>query len=165
MPRTIGVVQRPGLFEDLLSRLGVNRPTQPFTLDGDIVPVILVDSGVAFVASPTPAYRILDWFTAGPQVAPAAGFVMADTGPLPVGDYTVKVIVGSGDVANQALEWRDVPNAATLRRQALNTTPTDRSLDLTVRLRIENAGERFRVVMVLAGVAANTYQVSILAKL
>ncbi len=163
----IGVVQKPGLFEDLLRRLGVNRPQRPFTLDGNILPVVLVESGVSFVASPTPAYRVSDWFTLGSQLAPPINTVMADTGPLPVGSYSVQIIISFEDVMNWEFQWRDAPNAANLRSTRLRSNIVEGPgvLELSTRLLIENANERFRVLNTSAGPAGTNHQASILAKI
>jgi len=159
----IGVIQKPGLFEDILRRLGVNRPTRPFTLDGNILPVILVDSGVSFVAAPTPAYGVVDIFSAGVITNPAAGAVMADTGPLPVGSYTVQVLFSIGEAAIEDFEWRDAANAATLVSHSFRNGTALGTLEFSTRLEVANANERFRVINPNLG-AAN-YQVTILAKL
>ena len=113
MPR-IGIVQTTN-FPDLLSRMGINRNQIPFELRSEVTPVALVDSGVAFVASPSPAYRVTDVFTTGRQTNPGAGTVLADTGQLTAGSFTLKVILFS-DQLNQAFdfEWRDAANAANL---------------------------------------------------
>jgi len=169
LPRPIGVVQKPGLFEDLLVRLGVNRPGQPFMLDGDIVPVVLVESGVAFVAAPTPAYGVTDIFTIGTQVTPAIGTNLADTGPLPVGDYTVKVIFYSNSFGSIQFQWRDAPNTASLWQMELQNShgvggsPAQFVMDF--RIRVENANERFRVLTLSASAAGQRYQASILARI
>ena len=159
----IGVVQKPGLFEDLLRRLGVNRPMRPFTLDGNILPVVLVESGVAFVAAPTPAYTIPDIFTAGTQVAPAAGFVLADTGPLAIGFYTYQVVAYTTEDAELEIQFRDSANGATLRT-ILVSTDFPQPFLFDSRFAIENTNERIRVVNPNAGTAGKNYTVTILAK-
>jgi len=159
----IGVIQKPGLFEDILRRLGVNRPTRPFTLDGNILPVILVDSGVSFVAAPTPAFGVVDIFSAGVLINPAAATVLADTGPLPVGSYTVQVVFSIGEAARLDFEWRDAPNAANLVTHAFRNGTALSSLQFSTRLEVANANERFRVINPALGAAS--YQVTILAKL
>ena len=161
----IGVIQKPGLFEDLLKRLGVNRPLRPFTLDGNITPVVLVESGVQFIAAPTPAYGVTDFFTTGLQNNPAAATVLADTGPLPVGSYTLinMLFIDSG-VLRFDFEWRDAANAANLRTHRLNTSLN--SLNIwELRYLVENADERFRISNVVAPGVGVDIQASILAKL
>lgn len=167
MPRTVGVVQKPGLFEDILSRLGVNRPLQPFTLDGEIVPVILVDSGVSFVASPTPAYQITDIFTAGVQVAPPVNTVLADTGPLPVGAYTLQILMYCTEDGNDLLfQWRDAPNAANLFQQEIRFGANSMlTFFFQTRLEIKTVNERFRVLNRVVGGVGERFQASIFAKI
>lgn len=166
MGRTIGVVQIPGFFQDLLSRLGVNRPQMPFTLDGDIVPVVIVESGIAFTASPSPPYRVTDVFTAGNQVAPGAGTRLADTGPLPVGAYSVMTITSSEEAALFEFVWRDATDAADLFRMRVSNILTSGPLiwKLDFRLLVENANERFVIENLNAGGVGNNYQSSILAR-
>ncbi len=164
MPNPIGVIQKPGLFEDLLTRLGVNRPIRPFTLDGDVMPVVIVESGISFVAAPTPAYSVQDIFTAGEQTAPAAGTVLADTGQLPVGQYSVQVFLGASEGNTFDFQWRDAPNTATLRNIRLHVPVEAFPLFLT-RFTVENADERLRVLNVGAGNVGQVYNVTILAKI
>ena len=164
MPRPIGIVQKPGLFEDLLKRLGVNRPLSPFQLDGDVVPVVIVESGISFVAAPTPAYTVQDIFTAGEQIAPAAGTVLADTGQLPVGQYSVQVFLGAGEGNTFDFQWRNAANAVTLRNIRLHV-PVEAFPQLLSRFTVANANERFRVLNVGAGTVGVAYNATILAKI
>jgi len=160
----IGRIQSTN-FQSLLTELGITRNNIPFALRSEVTPVVLVGGTVSFVAAPTPAYAVLDWFTAGLLVAPAINTVMADTGPLPIGAYSVQVILFGSDSAAYDLQWRDAPNAANLRVQRL-VTPTDRlSVVVESRFLVENSNERFRVLIAAAGTATLPYQVSILAKL
>ncbi len=166
MPRPIGVIQKPGFFEDILTRFGINRPQQAFMLDGDVVPVILVDSSIAFTAAPTPAYSVTDIFTVGIVVAPAINTILADTGPLPVGPYTVQWILMVRERSILAFEWRDAGNAANLWAQELETPGIGEDMpQFSTRLNIENAGERFRVRVDTGGGVGIQYQASILAKI
>ncbi len=160
----IGVVQKPGLFEDLLRRLGVNRPTRPFTLDGNITPVVLVESGVQFVASPTPAYGITEVFTIGSVTVPAANLVMADTGPLPVGSYTLFLLLGATEISRWQFQWRDIPNTGSLYDTEIIAV-ADQYMTLSFRWLVENAGERFRLITAVVGNAGQTWQATIMAKL
>jgi len=168
LPRPIGVIQKPGLTEDILRRLGVNRPGQPFTLDGDVVPVILIDSGVSFVASPTPPYAVTDWFTAGVVVAPAINTILADTGPLPTGSYTVQGIINAGEQNTFTFEWRDAANAANLRGQVFqlsNAGTIDQNVMFSSRFLVENVNERFRIRLNAAGNVGVNYQGTVLARI
>jgi len=149
--------------------MGVNRPQQPFTLDGNVVPVVLVDSGVSFVAAPTPPYQVTDIFTAGPLVAPIAGTVLADSGPLPAGPYSVQAFVSMGDSNFIQFQWRDVANAASLWTQDMFNIITNvggpATVQFSARFQVANANERFRVVIPGAGGVGVTYQASILARI
>jgi len=167
LPRPIGVIQNTGFFTDILQRFGVNRPQAPFLLDGDVVPVVLIDSAISFVAAPSPPYGVTDIFTAGVVVAPAAGTILADTGPLPVGAYTIQVFISAGEGNRWLFQWRNVANAADLWTQNLRNAPAadPRLIEFSTRLNIENANERFRVLNDLVGTAAVEYQATILAKI
>jgi len=143
----------------------VNRPQQPFVLDGDVVPVIIADSGVAFTAAPTPPYGVTDIFTIGPQVAPAINTIMADTGPLPVGAYSVKVISFWGERNEMAFEWRDAANAANLWLELIGASVEERMAIWESTFLVENPNERFRMRMNSAGSAGITFQASILARI
>ena len=164
MPRPIGVIQKPGLSEDILRRLGVNRPGQPFTLDGDVVPVILIDSGVDFVASPSPAYAVTDIFTAGPQVAPPIGTILADTGQLATGSFTVTAVMSAAEANNWELQWRNAGNTANLRAIEVRVNP-GQTIVFNSRFLVENVNERFRLVNLFVGGVGLTYNGTILARL
>jgi len=166
LPRPIGVIQKPGFFEDILTRFGINRPLAAFQLDGDVVPVILVDSAISFTAAPSPAYGVTDVFTAGIQVAPAINTILADTGPLPVGPYTLQWILVVREQNILAFEWRDAANAVNLWTQRLETPPAGEDMpQFSTRLNVVNVNERFRIRVASAGTAGIEYQASILAKI
>ena len=164
----IGRIQSTN-FQSLLTELGITRNNIPFALRSEVTPVVLVGGTVSFVAPPTPAYRVQDIFTAGLLTNPAAGVVLADTGPLPLGGYFLQVFmhVGGGG-APQAhasdLEWRDAANAANLFSQRVNIALEDNNI-FAVRFNIENDNERFRVLNVAAPGVGITVQVTIMAKL
>lgn len=164
MPRPIGVIQKPGLFEDLVRRIGVNRPSQPFILDGDVIPVVLVDSAVSFVAAPTPAYTVPDIFTEGPQTNPAAGDILATTGPLAVGFYSVQLNFTTTELNDFDLEWRNAGDTATLIALRFRAAPSQLGAFLT-RMAIVNANERFRFVTVGASAAAQVYAAQLLVRI
>lgn len=141
-------------------------------LDGDVVPVVLIDSAVSFVASPTPPFNVTDVFSIGVVTAPVINTIMADTGPLPVGSYTIQFwYYVEVDKAIFELQWRDAPNTATLRAQRFSvsggqgTNPTVNNFQLSTRYTIENVNERFRVQTVLAPVAGQDHQATLLVKL
>jgi len=163
LPRPIGVVQKPGLFEDILTRLGVNRPGQPFMLDGDIVPVILVDSGIAFTAAPTPPYAVTDIFTEGIQSSPPINTVLATTGPLPVGSYTMQFVMEAREQGSFGIEWRNATDTGNLAVIVLSQKTTFGTMMWESRFQIVNASERFRVINL--GVGGALYSASILARI
>ncbi len=142
----IGRIQSTN-FQSLLTELGITRNNIPFALRSEVTPVVLVGGTVSFVAAPTPPYRVTDIFTAGVQTNPAAGFVLADTGPLPIGAYTVQLtMVLQAEVNAMDLQWRDAPNAATLRFIRFDFDPDRQTIQFTSRFNVQNDNERFRVV-------------------
>jgi len=148
--------------------MGVNRPQQPFTLDGNVVPVVLVDSGVSFVAAPTPPYQVTDIFTNGILTAPAINTILADTGPLPIGPYSVQFTLFAEQEIAMVFEWRDAANAVNLWTQRFGLFTSGVRLpnyDFMTRLTIANAGERFRILMDSAGGVGLDFQASILARI
>ncbi len=138
-----GRIQSTG-FQELLLELGVNPNGIPFDLRSEVTPVVLVGGTVSFIAAPTPAYRVPDIFTTGLQSNPADGTVLADTGQLPVGAYSVFIIFHAEVNQNFNFEWRDAADAATLYVQRMAVLDSQFG-QFSLRLNIENADERFRV--------------------
>ena len=139
----------------------------PFALRSEVTPVVLVGGTVSFVAAPTPAYGVTDVFSNGIITAPAAGVVLADTGQLPVGAYSVQMLyfleLGSMIIEFQ---WRDAANAANLiAHRFTSVVGTTTNVDFSTRLDVVNPNERFRVVTILAGGAGEDSQATILAKI
>ena len=163
----IGRIQSTN-FQSLLTELGITRNNIPFGLQSEVLPVVLVGGTVSFLAAPTPPYRVQDIFTAGVQVAPAANFVLADTGPLLVGAYSVDSWVQLGEGNTFVFEWRDAANAANLWTMQFSLAgPAGTYFNINSfqrRLEIANDNERFRILNLTAGTAGISYQASILAR-
>jgi len=159
----IGRIQSTN-FQSLLTDLGITRNNIPFGLQSEVMPVVLVGGTVSFVAAPIPAYDVNDIFSLGPTTAPAVNTVLADTGPLPIGAYTVQVVVGIEELQSVELQWRDAPNTANLRLWRLPTSSTQFTHVFNTRLNVQNDAERFRVLNLVAGGVGIAYQVVILAK-
>ena len=161
----IGRIQSTN-FQSLLTELGITRNNIPFALRSEVTPVVLVGGTVSFLAAPTPAYGVNDIFTAGEQVAPAAGTVLADTGQLPVGAYTVLAVMTANETQSWDFEWRNAANSANLAairfKMVIATTITQ---IFTSRFNILNDNERFRVINAGAGGVGIAYNASILAKI
>lgn len=145
--------------------MGINRNPVAFELRSEVIPVALVDSSIDFLASPTPAYRIVDIFSAGPQVAPAADTVLADTGPLPVGAFTMDFNIMAGETADHDIEWRNAPNTGNLINIRVRTVLGAVTFLWKVRFQIENENERIRVTNVAAGNVGIEYTSTILARI
>ena len=130
-----------------------------------MTPVVLVGGTVSFVASPTPPYAVVDIFTTGPQSNPADGTVLADTGPLPIGAYAVQIILNTEIDGQQfSLTWRNAANSADLRLIRLHSD-TNKIGELSTRLQVENADERFRVQNIGAPGAGIELQAVLLARI
>ena len=161
----IGRIQSTN-FQALLTSLGITRNNIPFALRSEVTPVVLVGGTVSFLAAPTPAYSVTDIFTAGLQVAPAAGTVLADTGALPVGAYSLQAQMYAEENNEFDLEWRNAGNSANLRSIRFNLTPGGSpSLGFSSRFNVENADERFRILNVRIASPAIDYQAFLLVKI
>ena len=161
----IGRIQSTN-FQALLTDLGITRNQIPFGLQSEVMPVVLVGGTVSFLASPTPAYRVVDIFTVGALVAPVAGTVLADTGPLPIGGYSMSFVVAARELNNFDIEWRDSINISTLATISFaHDALTSGTLTWLSRFQIENDNERVRIINVVNGGVGITYQASILARI
>jgi hypothetical protein len=153
-------------FQALLTDLGITRNNIPFSLRSEVTPVVLVGGTVSFIASPTPAYRVTDIFTAGILVAPVAGTILADTGPLPIGAYSLEMILTTDTDSNSfSLEWRNAGNTANLRSIRLWNSPDGPgTLRLATRFLVENDNERFRLLVSVNANVGIEYQGTIQAR-
>lgn len=90
------------------------------------------------------------WFSAGRLTNPAAGAVLADTGPFStgVGSLAVQAVVSSTVLAQVLLQHRDVANTTTLSEQ-LFVVPANSTYNLPLESALQGlqAGERFRLVL------------------
>ena len=161
----IGRIQSTN-FQALLTQLGITRNQIPFGLQSEVMPVVLVGGTVSFIAAPGPAYRPQDIFTAGITVAPAAGTVLADTGPLPTGLYNLDfVIYSQTDTNSFDLEWRDAANAVTIRSvRVVNSPDGPAAYQFSKRFDVATENERFRILNIAPGNVAIDYQVVIFAR-
>ena len=159
----IGKIQSTN-FQSLLTELGITRNDIPFALRNEVVPAVLVGGTVSFVAAPTPPYRVPDVFTEGEQVAPAAATVLADTGPLPVGVYSVVMVMSAGESNRFDIQWRNAGNSANLAQIRIRIV-TQGIFTFTSRFNVENDNERFRILNVAAGTVAIDYNATILARI
>lgn len=159
----IGRIQSTN-FQSLLTELGITRANIPFALRSEVTPVVLVGGTVSFLASPTPAYRVQDIFTAGVQTNPASGFILADTGPLLIGLYSIQVVLVALEVNEFVFEFRNAANAANLWTQLIGNDADRVTLIFTTRLEVQNDNERFRFLTNAASTVAIKYQATILAR-
>jgi len=153
-------------FQALLQQLGVNPNNIPFDLRSEVTPVVLVGGTVSFLATPTPAYRVPDIFTNGVLVAPVINTILADTGPLLAGEYTMLVEMHVDEQNSLRLEWRNALNTVNLwlQRFTFPAIANGRNYTFTARLSLDNDNERVRVSNVNAGGALVPYQATILMR-
>ena len=129
-------------------------------------PVVLVGGTVSFIAAPTPAYGVTDIFTNGVVVDPNIGDLLADTGPLPAGAYSIQIFVSTTETNAIDFQWRNAGNSANLFSQRIQIEPTQgENVQLLVRILTANDDERFRLVTVRAAAVAEEYQGTIFAKI
>ena len=161
----IGRIQSTN-FQALLTSLGITRNNIPFALRSEVTPVVLVGGTVSFVAPPRPPYRVPDIFTAGFITAPVALSLLADTGPLAAGAYTLELNISSStDTSIVDLEWRNAANTAVLRVLRFLTSPDGPGTTQYVsRFDVENDNERFILRVLDAGNVGVVYQGVILAR-
>ena len=145
--------------------MGINRNQIPFELRSELIPVALVDSSVDFLASPTPAYRVPDIATEGTQTAPAAAAILATTGPLPVGAYTLIAIVTAEEANRFRLNWRNALDTANLLNIVFALPAAGETITLSFRLNIENPNERFTIDNIAAGNVGITYNATFLVRI
>jgi len=91
------------------------------------------------------------WFSVGPLVSPAAGVVLADTGPVPGGGTVpLKIILTASALETALVQHRNAANTVTLVEFTLRVPANDsRSLDLGS---LTIAGDE-RIRMVQSGAA------------
>jgi hypothetical protein len=136
-------------FPALISRLRAIYSGEFFQLDTIVRPVALVDpitlqsSGPVFDAASS----------AGILVAPAAGTVLADTGPLAGGNMNLFVIVTSNGGGSQEylIQRRNAANTANVWEQLLGSNGDARGFVFQVSF-AALVNERFRLVMNSLGI-------------
>jgi hypothetical protein len=128
-------------FVDLINRLGVRPPpAEAFLLSNVVQPVSIVDAGISIPTIQTT--QLLDGsFSAGLLTSPIAGTILADTGPLAAGTYSIFAMIGVDNAVAGGIDFilgrRNAANAAYVWRQAglINSTSQgNRSWALTVKL-------------------------------
>ena len=160
---SIGRIQSTN-FQALLTELGITRNNIPFDLRSEVSPVVLVGGTVSFVAAPTPPYTVPDVFSAGLLVAPVVNARMADTGPLPVGAYSLLVLMDIGELNTLELIWRNSLDTADLTNHRFQFAAQG-SKQVQVRFDVKNANERFVVENTIAGNVGIEYMATIFAKI
>lgn len=152
-------------FADLILRLKAIYRGEVFELLPTVQPVTIVDTDINL--SSAIVGPLMDGaFTEGLLVAPADALLMADTGPLPAGNYAIRLLYDTNDNAGAArvrLQRRDAANTGNIWDHILNVeTPGHRDMTFHVTLGVN---ERFRAIKYGAGTATLTYQISLWATL
>lgn len=133
-------------FVSLINRLGVRPPpAEAFLLSNVVQPVSIVDSDISLSAVATT--QLLDApLSAGELVAQAAATVMADTGAMPAGNYTLFINLGVSGAGGMDINI--------VRRNAANTAdiwsiylglPNVYNTQIPIRVTL-NLNERIRIV-------------------
>ncbi len=160
----IGRIQSTN-FQSLLTELGITRANVPFALRSEVTPVVLVGGTVSFEAAATPTYRVQDTFTIGPNTAPPAATVLADTGQLVAGIYGVDLLIDAQEANMFDFEWRNFDNTVILFRQRfMLESASGGHIQFFGRFDVVNDNERFRVLNITAAAVGQIYQCSILAR-
>ena len=150
-------------FLGVINRLGVRPPPpESFELSNVVQPVALVDSDIAISAA-----QILQLGplinSAGQVTNPAASAVLADTGALAVGNYSIIILYGqeqSSAASSIVVQHRDAANATSIWSQMFSVG-TRQLAPIGLRDSFA-AGERLRVIMGPNGSGAtDVYQVSL----
>jgi hypothetical protein len=157
-------------FTNLINRLGVRPPPESaFFLDNVVKMVSLVDSDIALQAVLTTS--VLDVpATQGEVASPVgAGALLADTGALPAGNYSIVIMVGSEGSAAAVYDFRvqrrDAANAANVWSQQFmaNVVGVDSyQFQFTARLLVN---ERIRVITKNAATVGISVQANIWSQL
>lgn len=137
-------------FVTLINRLGVRPPpADGFLLSNVVQPVSLVDSDI--VLSAVVGTQTLDaGNSAGEQVNPASGTVLADTGAVTLaGVYSIQFEVGWRDANNSTIiiQRRDAANATSIWEQRYYNWASLAMPPRTISFRVAlAASERVRIV-------------------
>jgi len=155
-------------FTTLINRLGIRPPfDQGFEVSNVVQPVSIVDSDIAIPTVVTPPIFGTP-FSNGDQVAPAVNTVLADTGALVAGNWVFTYVVSFYDagatVTRVAIQHRDAANAANIWEQNNYTSSANgRCFEVWTLAKTVAAGERMRIINLVAGAAGTRYQGQIFA--
>lgn len=160
MPTLTPIPNPSGWLSTLLSRLGINR-LKDFLLSDVVSPVALVDSYVSLTANTVPPLFGTP-ASAGEIGGPAANTRLADTGALPAGTYTFRVIGSHNEnvTASFRVRRRNAADAADV--WSIRIAIVTAAIDLEFRQTLA-ANERIVFENVGAGGGGFTYQGAIFA--
>jgi len=151
------------IFPGLLRRLLARYDGSPFDLSTTILPVSIVDADIAIPAEvSTPTLGLPA--TAGDQVAPVAGTVLADTLDRDEGTWDITSQYATNDGGFLLYQRRDAANAVTIWEQRLRCDATAASACLPVAQRlVVGQGERLRIVVEANAAGGTTYKANLWA--
>ena len=152
-------VDDPELLAAIVRALAIKGPLGRLNVSDLVVPAIIV----ADVSDPSWAPTQIH--SNGIQVAPVAGVILVDTGPLAAGIHDLKIILTSNDIATV--------NSVTVVHRNFDDTGTVEIIDLAIGqngspLILDYAtsfvaGERIRIILLLAGAALSRYSAIVMA--
>lgn len=168
----MAIVNDPELIANLNRLLQLIGPLGPISLLETIVPVVSMGDVVArTITVDQVAFRSSDVFTAGTQIAPVSGTVLADTLALPAGTYDVIIQASCTQVSADnecTLQHRDAANAANLMENvhmlsgSNNVGPMNWSYGFGYELA---SNERLRILSGLAAAAGTRWSATIWARI
>jgi hypothetical protein len=162
-------------FVGLINRLGVRPPPpEAFVLSNVVNPVTIVDQDIQLAATMTPPIFAVP-ASAGEQIAPAANFILADTGALSSTDlatvnwsFQVLLMCVDAQTPRIVIEHRNAANAANIWSQTIYGTTlfaggAGAFIDLVIAKTLQPS-ERLRVRVDLVGLAGSRYHANIFSK-
>lgn len=157
-------VTRQDIGEELTRLLDVKGPLGVLNISDEVQTSVILESlGFVKARSFIPAVKLADRFGGG-GIADPANTLQAETTPLDVGIYDLRVLIGLTTVVGSfdfELQWRDAANAVNL--MLVDIFVTEGQVDSTFAFNVEAAGERFRVFNFTAIPAGVTSVVTIFA--
>lgn len=98
--------------------------------------------------------------TEGSKTNPAAGVVLADSGPTHIAEYSIHVIGISTILAMCSFQWRNAANDTTLQEQTFSIPANQNVMEDQIKITTQTSGDRFRIVT--AALILGVVQVSML---
>lgn len=160
------------LAADLIRLLRIIGPLGRLSVADVVVPVVnMGDVVTRTITVLQPAFRATDVFSNALLTAPAAGTILADTGPLPAGIYDIQLLMvtNSANLFNGGFvfQHRDAANAANIAvwHHLERTGGQDQAFKYDYAFAYEIAlDERLRVATNAASTAGRVWTATIFAR-